>query len=1002
MKKFLLFILSGISFLGFGQEIDPFKFTSVVDLYEFPTIGATGILDVELPLYTIKKKDFELPISLSYDQMGNSNVFYIGNQFGDAWVLNTVGTISREISDERSILVTTARGEIRCGISKLRDFLGKRVKIGPYVADEFYYSNNLNEKYRSHPDHFTFNFMGLSGKFTIYNENGILKAQLLESSDFAKVEIIQPNSWELIKTINIYDKKGYKYKFSSPSHVNQNYYQESVRHTEDMYLPYGCKLTMNLGGHTLAPSEGLDDGTGVLIKAGTLISREIFYDGKPFWKNLELTEVYDKDNNLIISYEYDQTGVIIADYENRWINGLGMSQAYQKLFLKKINVVGQGNIIFNNTYGINGSNVINSYTNNIEIKDLKNNLIKKITFDFEIKEISNIPFIKDYKDGSYGLNFQKRLLTGVKEYDATLQNHLHTTIEYKTPYLNNINNSNVVIDRYGFLTKVGYCQMHLSRKDYRADSFILQKIKYPTGGSVVYEFEPNTFSRSASAFNTKDSNYDNHIYESLPLTQLGDGVTFKANEGDKIYILNKYLYSSLVLYNTYLGVSNPLKNIDKNVSITDEDCKHLIPNIDLPASDNNTYKLKFLSGNTYASDIKVYRFNYNNIYSNFRYAEGNRISKIAFFKENVLKNILGSPNGEAQAEKVVRFDYSDQTESNMSSGRVRLSYLNDYELKPFYIIYDEVTSNIRGIGKQYTKYGFTDNTPPNESIRTDLKKLKKYTFSNQLISESNYDYTYSTLPFYSTAFTHIPKPFILASTTNNKIYESGNYIETSSETNYDTDKRQIISQVDIDNLGKTTRAEFDYQSINNAILNTQTRNYINGNLKEQVLKSYDTSGNLTSTQFKTPEMSTYEPIGMLNPHYYNGLLLGYTQLDGTFVTLIYGYKDTQLVAKLINSNPTIYYSSTHAGLRDNIANYSNQNSTFYNEVNLKTTLNSLRTIFPNAMVTTYTYKPMVGISSTTDENGKETTYQYDTFNRLATVKDYLGNILKQYEYNFTN
>jgi len=82
--------------------------------------------------------------------------------------------------------------------------------------------------------------------------------------------------------------------------------------------------------------------------------------------------------------------------------------------------------------------------------------------------------------------------------------------------------------------------------------------------------------------------------------------------------------------------------------------------------------------------------------------------------------------------------------------------------------------------------------------------------------------------------------------------------------------------------------------------------------------------------------------------------------------------------------------------------YSMQYHANYSEANLKTTLNGLRTTFPNAFVTTYTYKPMVGISSITDENGKTATFEYDTFNRLSTVKDHIGNILKEYQYNITN
>jgi uncharacterized protein RhaS with RHS repeats len=52
------------------------------------------------------------------------------------------------------------------------------------------------------------------------------------------------------------------------------------------------------------------------------------------------------------------------------------------------------------------------------------------------------------------------------------------------------------------------------------------------------------------------------------------------------------------------------------------------------------------------------------------------------------------------------------------------------------------------------------------------------------------------------------------------------------------------------------------------------------------------------------------------------------------------------------------------------------------------------------MVTTYTYKPLVGISSVTDSKGLTTYYQYDTFNRLEVVKDSNGKILSQNQYHY--
>lgn len=54
----------------------------------------------------------------------------------------------------------------------------------------------------------------------------------------------------------------------------------------------------------------------------------------------------------------------------------------------------------------------------------------------------------------------------------------------------------------------------------------------------------------------------------------------------------------------------------------------------------------------------------------------------------------------------------------------------------------------------------------------------------------------------------------------------------------------------------------------------------------------------------------------------------------------------------------------------------------------------------NAMMTTYTYKPLVGITSQCDVNNKITYYEYDAMNRLHIVRDFDNNIIKKICYNY--
>jgi YD repeat-containing protein len=53
-----------------------------------------------------------------------------------------------------------------------------------------------------------------------------------------------------------------------------------------------------------------------------------------------------------------------------------------------------------------------------------------------------------------------------------------------------------------------------------------------------------------------------------------------------------------------------------------------------------------------------------------------------------------------------------------------------------------------------------------------------------------------------------------------------------------------------------------------------------------------------------------------------------------------------------------------------------------------------------AMMTTYTYDPLVGQTSMTDAANNTTIYEYDGFNRLVTIRDDRGMLLKTYKYNF--
>lgn len=65
-------------------------------------------------------------------------------------------------------------------------------------------------------------------------------------------------------------------------------------------------------------------------------------------------------------------------------------------------------------------------------------------------------------------------------------------------------------------------------------------------------------------------------------------------------------------------------------------------------------------------------------------------------------------------------------------------------------------------------------------------------------------------------------------------------------------------------------------------------------------------------------------------------------------------------------------------------------------------IDELRLYPADAQMTTYTYDPLIGMTSETDPAGRTTTYEYDEFGRLHRILDQDGFTLKQYTYHFEN
>ncbi len=76
-------------------------------------------------------------------------------------------------------------------------------------------------------------------------------------------------------------------------------------------------------------------------------------------------------------------------------------------------------------------------------------------------------------------------------------------------------------------------------------------------------------------------------------------------------------------------------------------------------------------------------------------------------------------------------------------------------------------------------------------------------------------------------------------------------------------------------------------------------------------------------------------------------------------------------------------------------------SPFSGSVTLSGILDDIRVFPTDAQMTTYTYRPLLGIASQTDTRGSTIYYEYDDSGRLSTVRDNDKKILQHYEYEHT-
>ena len=115
------------------------------------------------------------------------------------------------------------------------------------------------------------------------------------------------------------------------------------------------------------------------------------------------------------------------------------------------------------------------------------------------------------------------------------------------------------------------------------------------------------------------------------------------------------------------------------------------------------------------------------------------------------------------------------------------------------------------------------------------------------------------------------------------------------------------------------------------------------------------------------------------------------------VTYLWAYNYMYPVAEIKGAT---YSDLTSWGLTSSINSLATKTTT----ADVSSLLATIRSSLASrpVLMTSYTYDPSVGITGMTAPNGTKTTYVYDSFGRLSTVKNHDGTIIQSYNYNYKN
>lgn len=917
---------------------------------DIPVNLSSGVPNINIPIYDIEIEDLRFPIDISYHASGNK-VKDISSVVGLGWVLNAGGIIVQSVNNSYD------SGDFFFkSIDEATNLLYQQAADDVYNVSWIQYSagNLYPQMGGGDPasDRYFYNFNGNIGVFYYNIENG-----QIENVPYSPMRINKIN-----KGFEITTTDGVIWSFielgSSRSSLgiigggSVEYYLSNIK------LPQS--------GEDIVFTYGDSESYSILYSSQTGLNQQI----------PEFKSIYTDYGNVGYG-KYD----LIID-----VRGPDLKAGF-----------GNASTHVHTTYPLltkiewkNNSILLNYKKDRIDaVKCRLDNIIVKAQGD----SIINATLLNNKYLGNDSENYRMLLdgilVNGMKygfEYDQTLLPKFGSYSEDFWGYYNRIPSSEN-------LPFMWHNHIDLEYRSIREPNFaftqagILKKVIYPTGGWSSFEYEQNKGTKVyASGFGDKKPS-DINEFGGLRIKKINnyDGSNLEA----KIYEYEGYATTNLTLdhfrYNyTKFYVPDILHGPAYNHIVTHPEFginDLFASEVLCTSADGNGYPLTDNGSLPFYNKVTEYKISGENRLEKTEYEF---LREGPYSPDYIQNNDRGAVSPLLSSKKMYRKDNNSYT----------LIKEENYK-------YKKITKGQFLTGIRVKEINKTDP----DFIEPNINHPARYYLLLGFLAEKGFQYHFNFDLSEKTAI----RDFELLEQLVTKEYKDGKTFETKIDYSYDPSFRVLtpIETIKTNSNMASYKEEithpFNYTTI--PYTSMVSKNIISPAVKTSITYNNNNISNvfneyrLDGTKFVVDRVSVGSNDVLesrLQYHNYDqyGNPLYISKDDATKVVYLWGYNGQYPIAEIKNAT----YDQVKAALGVAPESLSSAAIPDYIKIEaLRTNTNLL-----NALITTYTYKPLVGILTATDPRGVVTSYEYDSFNRLSGIKDANGKLINTYDYHYQN